>query len=760
MGLALDPKAQSAIDLAKRTVPENAEIDAGLLLAALYHTGGLHNRFPDFKGALNKPKPFRDKPLESVEVVKPLRRVLGRLAAQNGPVSAEDLFLAVAGSESGREFLKKQGLSEKQLAVLKDKDSALSSPALKWRESPKRREAIEGLSSFGRMLTDQEPPYRGVVGTEKTLESLVRTLSRMRRRNAILIGQPGTGKSAVVYELARLLFHGADSIGKTKIPERLQDMDIFELSPSFLRSGASIVGQYDKRVKELLSVLQVHPKIILFVDEIHSLFQSSMHEKGPFSEANESFKGPLGRGDITFLGCTTPSEYRHYIEPDAALARRFNILRLEPPSSKAALNILKARRPNMEEYYAPLRIPDPILEKVIELSEEYLPTRFQPDKSITLLDDACAFCAVLSSPPKEISEDALWSALEDIIGHSIVRSETIREDKLLDQLREKIVGQDDVLRQIARSFVAGLGGWGKRTAPRGAYFFCGPTGVGKTETAVVLSKILGGGGEALIRVNCNTLQGSGRDSGPAINVLLGPPPGYIGYVRGKGGVLSKVRDIPESILLFDEIEKADPGIGKVLLQILDDGRVDDNDANLIDFRRSFIIFTTNAGCVYEEGRRIGFGESQSTEQVSPHADVEMVKDEMRRLGFGEEFLGRIGAFFVFHGLDPQASRTILERHLDRLHDMAELRGYELKWDADVIDYLASRWQPRFGVRHLITILRNRIVEQLSVADTQGELRGITTIRLRVLDRTELAEADLTGFASREQINGTLVINLA
>ncbi len=749
-----DPESQTAVDLAKRAIPKGGELDLGTLLAALYHSTAINERFPQLGSYLEMPQETRKRTPKEVDVAEPLQPILDDLLDDPDTITVEELFTALFESDICHEYLMSRGMSEKEIEAIMVALGGSRISGSDWRNSPERESVIDDLSQFGRMLTATELPSRGMVEMEKPLRSLIRTLSKMRRRNAMVIGHAGTGKSALVYEFARRLFRGDESI-----PPRLRDLDVFELSPAFLRAGAGVVGEYDKRIKKLLGILQEHPKVVLFVDEIHALLQSSMHERSPFTEANESFKAALARGEFACIGCTTTSEYRFFIERDTALARRFSIIKIEPPSAEVTIRILHARRPPMLEYYSPLHIPDETLERTVQLTEEYIPGRFQPDKSIQLLDEACAYCATAEPPVEEVGEEALWTALEDIIGHSIVRSEKIDEAELFERLRAKIIGQDETLRGIARAFVAGLGAWVKKSRPRGVFFFAGPTGVGKTETAVLLSKILGGGRESLVRIDCNTLQGV-HDPGPALHILLGVPPGYVGYVRGKGGLLSRVRDKPESIVLFDEIEKAHPGVGKVLLQIIDNGNVEDNDGNFLDFRRTFIIFTTNAGCVYDTSR-VGFDRSGAPPTTSPHVEMEALKAELRALGLGEEFLGRISHWFSFQGLKVDAVKKIIEIQLDRLRQRAEEMAYELAWDTDIVPYLSSQWQPRFGVRHLSTILRNRIEEQLSVADAQGELKGVTKIYLKVLSTTDEDEAHrFAGVAERELQADTLVINLA
>ena len=754
VALNLDAESRAALALAKRTVPAGGELDARALIAAFYHGTSLRERWPGLHARVPEPKPLCDEAPEKLPVEQGLRPVLGRLALRGEPVTAEAFLHAVCASEPGQSALAAFGIEATARAELlrslqgERPEGAPGAPG-SWRGSQERRRALEALAAYGRTLTAIDLPSRAMAEMEGPIAALLRTLAKRRRRNAILVGPPGTGKSAVIYELARRLRAGDPSI-----PASLRDLDLFELSPSFLRAGASVVGEYEARIKALLEVLTSHPKIVLFVDEIHALLQSSIHGRTPFSDANESFKSVLGRGEITCLGATTPAEYRHFIEPDGPLARRFKVIRLEPPAHAAMLRILAARRPDTEAYYHPLRIPDAMLARTIALSDAYLPSRFQPDKSIQLLDDACAWCVTQSPPLPELTEAALWAAIEDGIGRSIVRSEALTEETVLMRLHERIIGQEQALRGIARALVAGLGGWGIGSRPRGAFFFCGPTGVGKTEAALRLADILGGGRDALVTVNCNLLQSAGHDAGPVTNILLGAPPGFIGYARGQGGLLSQVRERPESVVLFDEIEKADPSVGKLLLQILDDGKIEDADGSVLDFRRAFIVFTTNAGCAY--GARLGFGAGG---RDVPRGDVESVRADLRSLGLGEEFLGRISHWFVFESLDGAEIREVIRRQLEKLHGAADTRGFALEWEPAVVEHLAIAWEPRFGVRHLLAILRHRSNEHLSGADGQGELRGGERVRLAVAPPGRGPDGAAAGLRPSGRAGATLVLEL-
>jgi ATP-dependent Clp protease ATP-binding subunit ClpA len=747
LSLTFEPECQAAVDIAKRAVASGAELDIALLLAALLDRPSVRANHPELAKRIPAPTPLRDDVPAKVPLSNELKPLLQALADNTTPVTAPVLFEALVASEAGRRELIAKGVPEAELPRLQPR------PASEWRSSSARKQAIEALSSFGRMLTDVDLPASKVEERDDVLRSLLRTLSKMKRRNAILVGPSGTGKTAIVLELARRL-----RCGDASIPERLRDLDLFELSPVFLKSGASVVGEYEARVKKLLQALESNPKIVLFVDEIHSLLSSGMHERGPFTEANEGFKAALGRGQITCIGCTTPAEYRHYIEPDKALERRFQVIRLEAPSREATLAILRARRPRVEKYYGTLRIPDAVLEKAVALTEDHMPSRYQPDKSIQLLDEACALCATSAPPKTEVDEESLLVALESTIGRSITRCEQLTEPSVFERLRAKIVGQDEVLRGIARAFVAGLEPFLKKSGPRGVFLFAGPTGVGKTETALVLAKILGSGREELMRIDCNTLPSDAHDGGQIINRLLGVPPGYIGYARGQGGMLSRVRDCPESIVLFDEFEKAGPAVGRLLLQIIDDGRVDDVDGNTLDFRRAFVVFTTNAGCSYD-ARHLGFAAAGEPAE-EPRTDLAALKADLRALGLGEEFLGRISHTFVFGAMKRADIEVVIARQLESLKKASEVRGLELSWSPELVAHLSARWQPRYGVRFATAMLKNRIGEQLSIASAQGELHGVKRIALGVCHAAKLPPGlDASGLTSTRREGDTIHVEL-
>ena len=364
MALTFESECQRAVDLAKRAVPEGGSLEVGTVLAALCHDTEVARSFPELAKRLPAPVEVRPQTPERVNLSEPIQPVFKKLLGRGAALTVRDLLVALADSQPGRAYLSGHGIGDEELdgedGILRKLERSPGPPTDRrdvpagsgWLASEARTAAMEKLAPYRRMLTNMTLPDRHMVERDRPLQALVRTLHQMGRRNAILTGLPGTGKTALVYELARWMRQPDLHPELPPLPAHIRNADIFELSPVFLRSGASMVGEYDERVKTLLGILAANPSIILFVDEIHSLLQSGIHNRGAFSDANEAFKAALGHKEITCIGCTTMAEYRRFIEPDRALSRRFALVPIDPLSRNATITVLGARLGKMRAHYA------------------------------------------------------------------------------------------------------------------------------------------------------------------------------------------------------------------------------------------------------------------------------------------------------------------------------------------------------------------------------------------------------------------------
>ncbi len=765
-----DADCQNAIDLAKQTLKDGEPLGVVPLFDALYHSTPLKKLqgLEALEAYIPSPQTVRTD-IPSVPPSDALKRVLGPLMGRL--LTPRELFTALLASEEVLQTLRQRGLDDARLQQIQGSlqpapaaptaAPSLAAPAAvptSWRESPARTEAMRNLDSFGKFLTVPPGPKLGrLTPVDKPLRKFLLHLATPRIRGVLLVGPSGIGKTTLVHSLAQRVLHEPD-----KLPAPLRDIDLFELSPGFPgdSDGGSPYGNASpqQRVRELFRKLAEQPRIYLFVDRIFA-FLAAVHGLNLF----ENFKRQMDDGALTCIGCLTPEELNRLIEIDATLTRRFRVLHLAPATREETVNILKIRRSRLEEYFQ-IKIPEEQLVRTVQLADDHLRDRHQPEKSLRLLETACASAIVDTPPATQLEDRHLTEAVEQFVGPIILAGPPLSVDEVGQRLRERIKGQEGALRGIARAFVSGRSeaGWIRRGGPRGVYLFGGPTGVGKTETAVQLSSILGGGHEALVRVDCQNLQGggTGHEAHSIIWRLLGVAPGYVGHVAGcKDGLLVKVRDFPESILLLDEFEKADNAVGKILLRILDEGKAQDSEGNELDFRRCFVILTTNAGVSLQQNKGpAGFGgvfaPNKDEEDVAiPVVTRQDLEQDLQASGLGPEFLARIHQMFFFQAVPRKAIEEIVADEMKTLKEQAAARKYEFEWAAELPGRLAALWNPEKGVRYAQKLVRESITDQLSIAAFEGELDNVQTIRIEVLPDPEAADVQ------RQVKDGRLTIRI-
>ena len=561
-----------------------------------------------------------------------------------------------------------------------------------------------------------------VVGREEEMYRLMQVLSRRTKNNPCLIGEPGVGKTAVVEGLAQRIAAGV-------VPEKMKDKRIYTLDLPGMIAGSKYRGEFEERMKGLISEVESNGNIILFLDEIHTMIGAGGAEGA--IDASGILKPSLARGELQLIGATTITEYRKYIEKDAALERRFQPVSVEEPSKEQCLEILKGLKGRYESHHKVL-IRDEALEAAVSMSERYITDRNLPDKAIDVLDESCSkvslkgykvpenltaldlrlkelekqkeesikngcfeeasllqkeqeeaekkseqlkkrFQKKTSSSQPEVTEEDIAevvSAWTKIPVQKLAESDTDRLKKLESVLHQRVIGQEEAVKAVARAVKRGRVGLKDPKRPIGSFLFLGPTGVGKTELSKALAEAMFGNEESMIRVDMSEYMEK-----HSVSKMIGSPPGYVGHEEG-GQLSDQVRTHPYSVLLFDEIEKAHPDVFNILLQVLDDGHITDSKGRKIDFSNTVIIMTSNAGAkAIIEPKKLGFAAKDD-----PAGDYKRMKqnvmDEVKQI-FRPEFLNRIDEIIVFHALEKTHMKKIVtlmcRDFTKRIEDQMDIR---------------------------------------------------------------------------------------
>src|ERR1700710_469828 len=632
------------------------------------------------------------------------------------------------------------------------------------------------LDQFGRNLTKlaAEGKLDPVVGRETEIERIMQILSRRTKNNPVLIGEPGVGKTAVVEGLAQ-------RITNADVPELLKGKQIYTLDLAALVAGSKYRGEFEERLKKVMKEITQRGDIILFIDELHNLVGAGAAEGA--IDAASILKPALARGELQTIGATTLDEYRKYLERDSALERRFQQIRVEEPSIDDSVQILRGLR---DRYGAPprVRIRDEALVAAATLSSRYIQDRHLPDKAIDLIDEAASRMRIrtMGSPPryKELEDEvettrrdkelaieqqdferaaALrdaerqlnqkkreleenWKATDDgeqaeigeeeiadivsmwtgIPVFKLTEAESQKLMRMEDELHKRVIGQQPAIEAVSKAIRRSRAGLKDPKRPTGSFIFLGPSGVGKTELARTLAEFLFGDEDAMVRIDMSEYMEK-----HAVSRLVGSPPGYVGYDEG-GQLTEAVRRKPYSVLLLDEIEKAHPDVFNILLQILEDGRLTDAQGRTVDFRHAIVIMTSNIGASeIARNTPLGFAVSEDETGITYDDMKGRIMGELKKV-FRPEFLNRIDDVIVFHKLQKDEIKQIVELLLLRIRESMAERELQLELTGEAKDLLVEKgWDPSMGARPLRRAIQRYIEDPLADFVLRGELTPGATV---------------------------------
>ena len=549
-------------------------------------------------------------------------------------------------------------------------------------QEKEKKSGTRALDKFGRDLTRQaeEGTLDPVVGREVEIERVVQILSRRKKNNPILIGEPGVGKSAIVEGLALRIMNDETSALRGK---RIVTLDIASMV-----AGTTYRGQFEERMKQVITELQNHPEIILFIDEIHTIIGAG-NASGSLDAAN-ILKPALARGEVQCIGATTTAEYAKSIEKDGALERRFQKVSVRPTTSEETLDILAKLSEHYAQYHHVIYTKE-VLKACVKMSERYLTDRAFPDKAIDVMDEVGARSHARQQASSEQELPAYEVTTEDVAGvvsmmsgvpvQRVAKAENERLRTMGETLRHKIIGQDKAVETVVRAIQRSRLGLRDPKRPIGTFFFLGPTGVGKTYLTQCLAEEMFGSKDAMIRFDMSEYMEK-----HAVSLMIGAPPGYVGHEDG-GKLTEAVRRKPYSIILFDEIEKAHPDIFNILLQVMDEGRLTDRQGHSVDFRNTIIVLTSNVGTrqLQEFGGGVGFSSGEMDQKETNKMLLKALQKQ-----FPPEFVNRIDNVITFEPLNRETIGQIVRIEISLLQQRLKAQGHILSVGAEAIDQLVER----------------------------------------------------------------------
>ena len=718
-----DETMENAIDWVKNYLPNESVLTLNDLFPALLSQEPYSERYPELV-PLFLPQSAQEKKADRIKLDDNVRSIFNQAKKTPGGITADQVFELTLFHPDLDEFLAPQ--AQLTLASVRDRYKLEE-----YKESQERQTFLKNLSRFGSFLTDEELTEKDLCGREELIPSICRALMKLRVNDALLVGPSGIGKTAIIREFTRRVKARHESI-----PPALRGAEVFQISPENLTVGTISRPQFTDRIKRLREHIEKHPKIILVINPMDALV--SKDSRRPDSVVTEEIIRHLVESDVPILATMSPGSHL-LIDSKPEWENLFEVLRVEEPPTNRLIQVLQSQVPSFRKHYIGLSFTDDGLQTVIDYAKRTHPTICEPRRSVQFLDELC----VRAQTSDPIITELNRQTVEDILTTPFDTNKAkinLNSTELFDALSDRIVGQDSILKDLSETITTRMSKWASSERPRGVFLFGGPTGVGKTETAVQLARIISGSANNLIRVDCNTLQPTGHQKTSVIWTLLGVPPGYMGH--GEGGMLSKIREKPNAVILFDEFEKADAAVGKLLLQILDTGVQRDNNGTLLDFRQSLIIFTSNLGVDYNEApARLGFSTKKDIGKKLPTVNEEHLRNELKLMGYGPEFLARIHKIFLFRGLQDPDIAQVIEKLVESLHPFIEDQGYQLTTASEFYTDVARAYEPRDGVRGVINKVRSNFTRAISEAERRGDLQGIKTVCLHFAEEEAKVERD-------------------
>ncbi len=698
--------------------------------------------------------PLREKISTSVEL--PLAPETKRVLAfaheesdrlQHRHIGTEHLLLGLLREERSMasEILHDRGLRLNAVREEVSRQAGADPRAAQKKETPH-------LAEFSRDLTDDAANDKldPLVGREAEIERVVQILCRRTKNNPVLIGEPGVGKTAIVEGLAQRIVRG-------DVPSFLENKRILSLDLSLIVAGTKYRGQFEERLKQIMRELIENPQYVVFIDELHTLVGAGSAE-GSLDAAN-ILKPALSRGEIQCIGATTPAEFRKSIEKDRSLERRFQAVKVPPPSEAEAVSILDGVRERYEAFHQ-VRYTEEAIEAAVYQSNRYIPDRFLPDKAIDVIDEAGARvklrarrdtgsradafedrdrgiyfrgpslgATTLEDEELLMSVEVTRDDIEEVIARwtgipvtSLKEEETRKLLRIEDELRNRVIAQRPAISALARSIRRSRAGLKNPHRPVGSFLFLGPTGVGKTEVARSLAEFLFGSERSMIRFDMSEFMEK-----HSVSKLIGSPPGYVGHEEG-GQLTERIKRSPYAVLLFDEIEKAHPDIFNVLLQVFEDGLLTDALGNAVDFKNAIIIMTSNIGARFIQKKgTMGF---QASPDASREKMEEMVMNAVRHT-FNPEFINRLDEIIIFDQLLDEELLEIVGLQVEQLNKTLSRRGLEVRLTEDARRWIVEKTcaDRSYGARPLRRALQKYVEDPISEALIQGSLGGATLVEV-------------------------------